>query len=213
MAENGDDTVAWLTIPEDPAAPAVVERLSLPYGDAGHNLNPVEVLLLPGVRELVVTMSSSVSSGIGGHLDVLRLDDAGRLAYDRSIPAAERTRGVAVDPTTGRLFVSEVVEGAVAAYAADEPTAPPPPPTAIAQAMPGPLSVSFAPADVVRTVGLSLLVLFLVGAPTPLFNETLETHLDDIQKGIGKRLRRRRPAPDGAGPDEEAVEGPLPRER
>ena len=79
----------------------------------------------------------------------------------------------------------------------------------IAQAMPGPLSVSFAPADVVRTVGLSLLVLFLVGAPTPLFNETLETHLDDVQKGIGKRLRRRRPAPDGASPDEEAVEGAV----
>ena len=26
---------AWLTLPEDPAAPAVVQRLSLPYGDAG----------------------------------------------------------------------------------------------------------------------------------------------------------------------------------
>ena len=199
VLENGQDSVAWLTIPEDPGAPAVVERMSLPNGDAGHNLNPVEVQVLPGVRELVVTMSSSVTSGIGGHLDVLRLDDTGRLAYDRSIPAAERTRGVAIDLTTGRLFVSEVAEGAVAAYAADQPSAPPPPPTTIAQAMPGPLSVSFAPADVVRTVGMSLLVLFLVGAPTPLFNETLETHLDEIQTGLSRRLgRRRRPTLDEA---------------
>ena len=63
--------------------------------------------------------------------------------------------------------------------------------------MPGPLSVSFAPADVARTVGLSLLVLFLVGAPTPLFNETLETHLNEIQGWLGKRVPRRRRTGDG----------------
>src|SRR5207342_1683242 len=106
VLENGEDSVVWLTLSDDPATAPVVQRLSLPYSDAGHNLNPVELLLLPGSRDLVVTMSSSVSSGIGGHLDVLRLDEAGGLAYDRSVPAAQRTRGVALDPSTGRLFVS-----------------------------------------------------------------------------------------------------------
>ena len=59
--------------------------------------------------------------------------------------------------------------------------------------MPSPLQVSFAPADVARTVGISLLVLLLVGAPTPIFNETLESNLGDIQGGL------RRLVPGGRG--------------
>jgi hypothetical protein len=54
--------------------------------------------------------------------------------------------------------------------------------------MPSPLQVSLAPQDVARTVGISLLVLLLVGAPTPIFNETLEANLGQIQGGLRRLM-------------------------
>jgi DNA-binding beta-propeller fold protein YncE len=189
VLENGPDTLAWITFPD--AGDPVVERVPLPFGNATLQLNPVDLVLMPGGRELTVTMSSGeAGSSIGGHLDVFAIDDAGRPSYARSIPAAARTRGIAIDPTTGRLFVSDVTNGRLAAFEADEPSEPPPPPpTQIAEALPGPLHISIAPEDVARTVGLSLFVLLLVGAPTPLFNETLESHLEVIQGWFTKRAR------------------------
>lgn len=189
VLENGPDTLAWVTFPA--SGPPVIDRVDLPWGTAGHGLNPVDLVLMPGGREVTVTMASADgASTAGGHLDVFSIDDAGRPAYARSIPAAQRTRGITIDPVTGRLFVSDVTNGRLAAYDADEPsTPPPPPPTQIAESLPGPLQVSFAPKDVVRTVGLSLFVLLLVGAPTPLFNETLESHLEVIQGFFTRRAR------------------------
>lgn len=189
VLENGPDTLAWITF-ADGGAPAI-DRISLPWGDATQQLNPVDLVLMPGGREVTVTMSAGEGgSSIGGHLDVFSLDDAGRPAYTRSIPSSLRTRGIAIDPASGRLFVTDVTNGRLAAYDADEPSAPPPPPPAqIAEALPGPLHISFEPEDVVRTVGLSLFVLLLVGAPTPLFNETLESHLEVIHGFVGKRGR------------------------
>ena len=189
VLENGPDSLAWITFPD--AGPPAIDRVTLPWGDATQQLNPVDLVLMPGVREVTITMSSGdQGSTIGGHLDVFSLDEVGRPAYSRSIPSANRTRGIAIDPTSGRLFVSDVSNGRLAAYDADEPSEPPPPPPSqIAEALPGPLQISFEPEDVVRTVGLSLFVLLLVGAPTPLFNETLESHLDDIQGYFTKRSR------------------------
>ena len=162
----------------------------------------VALAFLPATRELVATLSSSVADD-PGHLAVLRLDDAGRAIPDGSIPAARRTRGIALDPVTGRVFVSAVEDGTLVAYGLDAPSAPPPPPASIAESLPGPLEVSLAPEDVARTVGLSLLVLLLVGAPTPLFNETLELHVDEIAGWTRRLLRRGRrrgaAADDGTG--------------
>jgi hypothetical protein len=84
------------------------------------------------------------------------------------------------------VFVSYYSDGAVAALRLDQPSEPAPPPS-IVEALPGPTEISFAPEDVARTVGISLLVLLLVGAPTPLFNETLESNLGTIQ-GWFRRL-------------------------
>jgi DNA-binding beta-propeller fold protein YncE len=187
--ENGPDTLAWITFGQD--GTPTIDRVALPWGDATQQLNPVDLVLMPGGRELTITMSSGEGgSSIGGHLDVFSIDDAGRPTYARSIPSSPRTRGIAIDPTTGRLFVTDVTDGRLAAYDADEPSEPPPPPPSqIAESLPGPLHISFEPADVVRTVGLSLFVLLLVGAPTPLFNETLESHLEVIQGAFTKRTR------------------------
>ena len=190
VLENGTDSLMSITFPPDGSP--LTERVKLPYGDESQNLNPVDLVLLPATRELVVTLAALVESPIGGHLDVFRLDDAGRPTYDRSVPSAQRTRGIALDPTTGRVFVSAPTDGLVAAYALDASSEAAPLPASTAAAMPGPLQISLAPEDVARTLGLSLLVLLLVGAPTPLFNETLETHAGDIQGWLGRRLPRRR---------------------
>ena len=190
VLENGSDGL--LTIKLDPdGSVSGTERVRLPYGDPSENLNPVDLVFLPSSRELVVTLAALVTPTIGGHLDVFRLDQAGGATYDRSIPAPERTRGIALDPATGRVFVSAPSEGVVAAYTLDTPSKAAPPPASTAESMPGPLHISLAPEDVARTVGLSLLVLLLVGAPTPLFNETLETHVDDITGWLGRLVPRR----------------------
>jgi len=189
VLENGPDTLAWVGFPTSGAP--TIDRVSLPWGGATHQLNPVDLVLMPGEREVTVTMATGDDgSSMGGHLDVFSLDPAGRPAYARAIPAAQRTRGIAIDPATGRLFVADVTNGRLAAFDADEPSAPPPPPASqIAESLPGPLQISFEPADVARTVGLSLFVLLLVGAPTPLFNETLESHLEVIQGWVTRRGR------------------------
>jgi DNA-binding beta-propeller fold protein YncE len=190
VLENGTDGI--MSIYLAPGQAPDTDRLPLPFVDESQNQNPVDLVLLPATRELLVTMASVVASAIGGHLDGFRVNDIGDMTYERSIPSAQRTRGIVLDPTTGRVFVTAPGEGRVAAYAIEEPTAPPPPPPTIAAAMPGPLHISLAPEDVVRTAGLSLLVLLLVGAPTPLFNETLESHVGELGGWFSRRLPRSR---------------------
>ncbi|MFO1540228.1 MAG: FGLLP motif-containing membrane protein [Chloroflexota bacterium] len=201
VLENGTDAIVSLVFP-DAAANAVptVTRAFLPGTEAGQDRNPVDLVLLPATRELAVTLSATDTDAASGAIELLRLDADGRATYDRSLPAPQRTRGIALDPVTGRVFVTAIADGTVLGYGVDAPSAPPPPPASIAESMPSPLQVSLAPEDVARTVGLSLLVLLLVGAPTPLFNETLESHVDEIRGWFRRLLRRpRRAGAAGAG--------------
>ena len=183
VLENGTDELMTIVFPQA-GAPTVSRSQADPYVDEGQNVNPVDLVFLPATRELITTQASRSTSPVGGHLSVLRVDDLGRPTLDRTIPASDHTTGIALDPASGRVFVSYLDEGTVAALdEADEPTVAAPP-APIAVSMPGPLEVSFAPEDVVRTVGISLFVLLLVGAPTPVFNETLESNLGQIQGGL-----------------------------
>ena len=194
VLENGDDLLMTLRFPASGASgPPQVSRTGVDrlVDEQNRNLNPVDLVLLPATRELVVTMAL-LDPSTTGHLNVLRVAADGSPTWDRWLPSASFTRGIALDPVTGRVFVATVQEGRVAAYTLDVPSQPPPPPQTLADSLPSPLAISLAPQDVVRTVGVSLLVLLLVGAPTPLFNETLETHLGDIEGWIGRRLPRRR---------------------
>ncbi len=130
VLENGPDSLAWITF--DASGTPAIDRVNLPYGDPSLQLNPVDLAFLPGGREIALTMSSGASgSSIGGHLDVFKLDAAGRPSWSRSIPAAQRTRGIAIDPTTGRLFVTDVTDGRLSSYDADVPVAAAPPPPQI----------------------------------------------------------------------------------
>jgi DNA-binding beta-propeller fold protein YncE len=192
VLENGSDELMTLDFPAGGGAPTVSRIPVDPYVDEGQNVNPIDLVFLPATRELIATQANR-SSPIGGHLDVLRVDDSGRPSLSGTIASAMHTSGIALDPVTGRVFVSAVQEGRLTALDEDEPSAPPPPPAPIAVSMPSPLQVSFAPEDVARTVGISLLVLLLVGAPTPIFNETLEANLGEIQGGL------RRLVPGGRG--------------
>jgi DNA-binding beta-propeller fold protein YncE len=191
VLENGDDLLMTLRFP--PGGPVQVSRTGIDrLVDAQNkNLNPVDLVLLPATRELVVTMAL-LDPNTPGHLNVLKVAQDGTPTWDRWLPSPAFTRGIALDPVTGRVFVAAVQEDRVAAYTLDVPSQPPPPPQTLADSMPSPLAISLAPQDVVRTVGVSLLVLLLVGAPTPLFNETLETHLGDIEGWLGRRVPRRR---------------------
>jgi DNA-binding beta-propeller fold protein YncE len=190
VLENGTDQLMTIAFRDD--GEPIVRRIPAdPYVDEGQNVNPVDLVFLPATRELITTQAARSGSPIGGHLSVLRVDSLGWPVFDRTIPAASHTTGIALDPGSGRVFVSYLDEGVVAALdEADEPTVAPPP-APIAESMPSPLQVSIAPEDVVRTVGISLLVLLLVGAPTPLFNETLEANLDEIQGGLRRLVPRR----------------------
>ena len=152
VLENGTDELMTIAF-SDGAAPTVSRIPADPFVDEGQNVNPVDLVFLPATRELISTQASRSTSSSGGHLSVLRVDDAGRAALDRTIPASDHTTGIALDPGSGRVFVSYLDEGTVAALDdADEPTVAPPPPP-IAASMPSPLQVSLAPQDVVRTVG------------------------------------------------------------
>jgi DNA-binding beta-propeller fold protein YncE len=184
VLENGPDRLVTIAFPEG-GAPQAANRMPIEPSVGGtQRLNPTELLFLPATRELVVTLRRT--DGGPGHLDVLSLDGDGVASYARSIPAAQETSGIALDPVSGRVFVSYYSDDALAALRLDQPSAPAPPPS-IVEALPSPTEISFAPQDVARTVGISLLVLLLVGAPTPLFNETLESNLGTIQ-GWFRRL-------------------------
>ena len=191
VLENGDDLLMTLRFPASGPVQVARSGVDRVVDTESKNLNPVDLVLLPATRELVITMAL-LDPTTPGHLNVLKVASDGTPTWDRWLPSPSFTRGIALDPVTGRVFVAAVQDDRVAAYTLDVPSQPPPPPQTLADSLPSPLAISLAPADVVRTVGVSLLVLLLVGAPTPLFNETLETHLGDIEGWIGGRLPRRR---------------------
>jgi hypothetical protein len=114
------------------------------------------------------------------------------IAADGTLHMAADLEGVrggsaaALDPVTGRAFVSEAGANEVAVLAVDTAAAPAP---SIADAVPGPFDVSLAPGDVARSFGITLLIMLLIGAPTPLFNSTLAANRTLIERWA----RRRRP--------------------
>ena len=135
VLENGTDELMTIVFPEA-GAPTVNRSQADPYVDEGQNVNPVDLVFLPATRELIATQASRSTSPVGGHLSVLRVDDLGRPTLDRTIPASDHTTGIALDPASGRVFVSYLDEGTVAALdEADEPTiAAPPAPIAVVDA-------------------------------------------------------------------------------
>ena len=77
VLENGTDELMTIVFPQA-GAPTVSRSPADPYVDEGQNVNPVDLVFLPATRELIATQASRSTSPVGGHLSVLRVDDAGR---------------------------------------------------------------------------------------------------------------------------------------
>ena len=137
-------------------------------------------ILLPGRHAILVPLRDRAAALIYD----IAADGTLHMAVD-----LEGVRGgssVALDPVTGRAFVSEVGANEVAVLAVDVASGPAP---SITDAVPGPFDVSLAPGDVARSLGITLLIMLLIGAPTPLFNSTLAANRTLIERWA----RRRRP--------------------
>jgi hypothetical protein len=137
-------------------------------------------VLLPGRHALLVPLRDRAAALIYD----IAADGTLHLAAD-----LEGVRGgmdAALDPVTGRAFVSELSVNEVAVLVVDAAVAPAP---SITDAVPGPFDVSLAPEDVARSMGITLLLMLLLGAPTPLFNSTLSANRTLIERWA----RRRRP--------------------
>ena len=136
-------------------------------GSAGRG-GASSAVLLPGRHSILVPLQDRAAALVYD----IATDGTLRLAAD-----LEGVRGgtaVALDPATGRAFVSGLGANEVAVLAIDVAASPP----SIADAVPGPFDVSLAPADVARSLGITLLIMLLIGAPTPLFNSTLSGQSD-----------------------------------
>jgi len=150
--------------------------------DAHQNVNPVGLLVLPLKRELVVT-SYSTETPPTANLTVFAIDPAGALTVARTIPGIDHSTALALDPVTGRVLVTEREASRVSVLDLETPT-----PLDLAFVLPGPFDLSLAPADIARNLGLTLLVILLVGAPTPLFNSTLDANEDEIRRWLRRRF-------------------------
>jgi YVTN family beta-propeller protein len=137
-------------------------------------------VLLPGRHALLVPLRDRAAALVYD----IAANGTLRLAAD-----LEGVRGgsaAALDPVTGRAFVSEVSADELAVLLLDAPVAAAP---SITDAVPGPFDVSLAPADVARSIGITMLLMLLLGAPTPIFNRTLSANRTLIERWV----RRRRP--------------------
>jgi len=148
-------------------------------GSAGRG-GASSAVLLPGRHSILVPLRDRAAALVYD----IAADGTLHLAAD-----LEGVRGgtaAALDPVTGRVFVSGVSANEVAVLAVDTAAAPAP---SITDAVPGPFDVSLAPVDVARSLGITLLIMLLIGAPTPLFNSTLSANRTLIERWV----RRRRP--------------------
>ena len=182
-SDNLYDTIATLRFGADgitlqPLA-SVAAAASI---DAHQNVNPVGLLVLPLKRELVVT-SYSTETPPTANLTVFAIDAAGALTVTRTIPGIDHSTALALDPVTGRVLVTEREASRVSVLDLETPT-----PLDLAFVLPGPFDLSLTPADVARNLGLTLLVILLVGAPTPLFNSTLDANEDEIRRWLRRRF-------------------------
>ena len=182
-ADNLFDTISTLKLGPDGRTLQVIA--SVPAAaviDPRENVNPVGLLLLPLRRELVAT-SYSTATPPTAQLTIFAIDPAGALTIARTIQGIDHSTTAALDPVTGRVLVSEREAGRISVLDLETPT-----PLDLAFVLPGPFDLSLTPADIARNLGLTLLVILLVGAPTPLFNSTLEANEEEIRRWLRQRL-------------------------
>ena len=182
-ADNLFDTITTLRFGADGKTLAAVASVpAAAVVDAHQNVNPVGLQLLPLKRELVAT-SYSTETPPTARLTVFALDQAGALTVARTIEGIDHSTALALDPVTGRVLVTEREASRVSVLDLETPT-----PLDVAYVLPGPFDLSLTPADVARNLGLTLLVVLLVGAPTPLFNSTLDANEDEIRRWLRRRF-------------------------
>ena len=148
-------------------------------GQAGRSGSSTAVLL-PGRHSILVALRDRPAAL------VYDIAADGALRHVLDLEGVRSGTDAALDPVTGRVFVSEVSANEVAVLAVDIAAASAP---SITDAVPGPFDVSLAPGDVARSFGITLLIMLLIGAPTPIFNSTLASN----RKLIERWARRRRP--------------------
>jgi len=142
---------------------------------------PVGVLVLGTTRQLLVPLTGQ------GRASLFAINPNGSLTFVRSINGVIGGTVMVDDPSTGRTYVVEPSAGQVAALVLETPVAAP----SIAFVLPGPLDISLAPADVARSVGITAFVMLLLGAPTPIFNSTLDGNRALIERWIRRKRPRR----------------------
>ena len=148
-------------------------------GSAGRG-GASSAVLLPGRHSILVPLRDRAAAL------VYDIAADGRLHPVLDLEGVRGGANVALDPVTGRAFVSEAGANEVAVLAVDTAAASAP---SIVDAVPGPFDVSLAPGDVARSFGITLLIMLLIGAPSPLFNSTLAANRTLIERWA----RRRRP--------------------
>ena len=201
VVENGEDRVLALRIAADGHIETVFQGPVDPAVNAARTVNPVDIALLPERRQAVVTIYGAGTPAVPddyAHLELFAIRPDGGLDFVRTIAGVRHTAAVVLDPVTGRVFTSEREDGDLVVL--DLEDAQPPP---LAYVLPGPLDISLAPVDVARSVGLTALLMLLLGLPSTLFNSTLEANLAEIRRrtGIDGLLRRLGgPAVDGERP-------------
>ncbi|MFI5199754.1 MAG: FGLLP motif-containing membrane protein, partial [Candidatus Limnocylindrales bacterium] len=182
-ADNLFDTITTFRFAADGRTlQSIVSVPAAAQVDPRENVNPVGLEILPLKRELVAT-SYSTESPPTAHLTVFALDPAGALSVTRTIEGIDHSTSVALDPVTGRVLVTEREASRVSVLDLETPS-----PLDVAYVLPGPFDLSLTPADLARNVGLTLLVVLLVGAPTPLFNSTLDANEDEIRRWLRRRF-------------------------
>jgi DNA-binding beta-propeller fold protein YncE len=182
-ADNLFDTIATLRFAADGRTLGPIA--SVPAAaviDPRENVNPVGLLLLPVKRELIAT-SYSTETPPTAHLTVFALDPGGALTIARTIQGIDHSTALALDPVTGRVLTTEREANRISVLDLETPT-----PLDLAFVLPGPFDLSLTPADIARNLGLTLLVILLIGAPTPLFNSTLDANEDEIRRWLRRRF-------------------------
>ncbi|MHB8460247.1 MAG: FGLLP motif-containing membrane protein [Candidatus Limnocylindrales bacterium] len=183
-ADNLYDTISTLRRGPDGKSLQVVATVpAAAVIDPGRNVNPVGIAVLPLRRELVAT-SYSTATPPTADLTIFAIDPAGALTVTRTIAGIDHSTSIALDPVSGRVFVVEREASRVSVLDLEIPT-----PLDLAFVMPGPFDLSLTPTDLARNVGLTLIVILLIGAPTPLFNSTLDANEDEIRRWLRRRLR------------------------
>ena len=151
--------------------------------DADPNARFVDSLVvLPAAREVLVPLLGAT------HANLFAIGPDGSLRFDRAVAGVASGAGAALDPATGRVFVAELREGVVAVVSLAAPVQSALP--SLVTALPGPLEISLAPADIARSVGITAFLMLLLGAPTPLFNSTLSAKRKLIERWLRRKLPR-----------------------